>query len=360
MPKLTKIKVNNKLYTDEDLLKGCSTNQITPTILPPVERIIALGDIHGDLDLAIKSFKLAKLINNNLDWIAKPPNTIVVQVGDQIDSCRPIAGRYNCHKSKKPGDIANDMNVIDFFDQMHVKASAQGGAVYSLLGNHELMNTMGDFNYVSYANYYEFDYKHDGKIYRGPSGRKSAFKQGGPIAAHLACTRNSVIVIGSTMFAHAGVLPVLAERLEHLPIDSNTKLEYLNMIVRKWLLNMLPKNDSLAKIILKNPKESVFWNRIYGSIANNADLESAECSNSVKETLDVFKIGHIVVGHTPQLFSNTDGINGTCYDGKNNRLYRVDGGFSHAFKIFDTKNIIQVLEIINDKKFNILTDENHD
>ena len=51
-----------------------------------INRIIVIGDIHGD----IKRFKSilidSKIINNNFEWIAEPPNTIIVQLGDQIDS----------------------------------------------------------------------------------------------------------------------------------------------------------------------------------------------------------------------------------------------------------------------------------
>ena len=50
------------------------------------DRLVIIGDIHGD----IKRFKNilidAKIINANIEWIAEPKNTIVIQMGDQIDS----------------------------------------------------------------------------------------------------------------------------------------------------------------------------------------------------------------------------------------------------------------------------------
>ena len=52
-------------------------------VLPAVDRIIVIGDLHGDWNETIKSLKLANLINNRLNWIGG--NTVVVQIGDQID-----------------------------------------------------------------------------------------------------------------------------------------------------------------------------------------------------------------------------------------------------------------------------------
>lgn len=353
-----KYKINNDLYSEEDFLKDCPNSEFVPTILPPAKRIIAIGDIHGDLELAIGSFKLANLVDDELNWIADPPNTIVVQVGDQIDSCRPIPGVYDCKTKKYPGDKSDDMKILDFFNEMHYKASKFGGAVYSLLGNHELLNAQGRFDYVSYANLYDFKYKHGKKIYQGPNGRKDAFEPGGPVSTMMACSRPSVLVIGSTMFIHAGILPILVKRLDYLNMDSDTKLKYLNAVVRKWLLHKLSNQDDENNKILfvDDSKMSPFWTRIYGNIPENVSLDSNECFTSVKKTLEVFKLGQLVVGHTPQLFTNKAGINGTCYEKENKKLYRVDGGFSKAFSIFGNQTLIQVLEILNDEEFNILTD----
>lgn len=355
-----KYKINKDLYEEDDFIKDCPNSNFIPTILPAAKRIIAIGDIHGDLNLAIRSFKLAELIDDNMNWIARPKNTIVVQVGDQIDSCRPIPGIYDCRGRKYPDDNANDVNVINFFNEMHKKALADGGAVYSLIGNHELMNSQGNFTYVSYDNLHNFRYEsNDGDVYKGSLGRKKSFEPGGPIAQMLACNRFSILVVGSTMFIHAGILPILASRLDYLNVDSDTKLKYLNSVVRKWLLHKLSKKDQdIKSLFINNSTISPFWTRIYGSIPENTDINSSECFSCVKKTIEVFKLGQIVVGHTPQAFTNKNGINGTCYekDGSN-KLYRVDGGFSRAFKVFGENNMIQVLEIIDDCDFRILTDK---
>lgn len=354
--------VIDNLYDESDYLKDCPDHEFVPTTLEAVERIVVIGDIHGDLKLAIKSFILAKLIDNEKDmkWIAEPANTVVVQVGDQVDSCRFITGLYDCHGKENDNDLPEDMKVIDFFNLMHDRASKKGGAVHSLLGNHELMNAQGNYDYVSYNNYYKYEYEINGKKYKKETGRQSAFKPGGEVSKMLACTRKSVLVIGSNMFIHAGILPKLVENLDYLNFNGDMKLKYLNAIVRKWLLKKLSEKDQNDKNMFINDKNiSPFWTRIYGVIPEKTsmEMESTECFNSVRKILKVFQIGHIIVGHTPQLFTNGDGINGTCYDKDgNNKLFRVDGGFSRAFRVFDNHNMVQVLEIKNDKQFTVIRD----
>lgn len=359
MSKKLHYNVVHKMYSKTDFNDDCPNSDFVPTVLPPVKRIISIGDIHGDYELAVKSFKLANLIDDNMNWIAIPKNTVVVQVGDQIDSCRPINGQF-CKDTVTANDSADDVKILQFFDLMHSKAKIHGGAVYSLLGNHELMNAVGDFRYVSLQNYKNFSYDTENGRYTGPDGRKQAFQPGGIVAKKMACNRLSVLIIGSNMFVHAGVLPGLVNRLEHLSLDSHSKLEYLNAIVRKWLLGKISLNSSSElNSILNDHTDSPFWARVFGAIPENTPLTSERCSNTVKKTLQVFKIGKIVVGHTPQKFTSKNGINGTCYS-KNmsdNSLYRIDGGFSKAFDSFGVQGKIQVLEIIDDNIFNIITSE---
>jgi hypothetical protein len=137
--------------------------------------IIAVGDIHGDIQLMLDTLTIGGVIkeinaqNNNCikiirkdkndteeyyEWIGK--KTIVVQVGDQIDRCRPTNFMLsNCKEQNVTyDDEASDIEILLFFTNLHEKACAvgDGSAVYSLLGNHELMNIHNDIRYVSYKN----------------------------------------------------------------------------------------------------------------------------------------------------------------------------------------------------------------
>ena len=57
-------------------------------------------------------------------------------------------------RSHRPGP--EHAGTLDFVMELEQKASAQGGRVVSLLGNHEVMNMTGDLRYVTAGNYAEF------------------------------------------------------------------------------------------------------------------------------------------------------------------------------------------------------------
>jgi hypothetical protein len=70
------------------------------------KRIVVIGDMHGDIRRFKNILIDAKIINNNLEWIAEPPETIIVQLGDQVDSLNRI-GTENW-------EILKDYEIIYF------------------------------------------------------------------------------------------------------------------------------------------------------------------------------------------------------------------------------------------------------
>ena len=65
-------------------------------------------------------------------------DTIVVQVGDTIDSCRP-SNTNNC-LDKIETETYGDLSVIEVIYLINKIAKPHGGQIISLLGNHEIMN----------------------------------------------------------------------------------------------------------------------------------------------------------------------------------------------------------------------------
>lgn len=318
-----------------------------PSILPAVKRIIVIGDIHGDLKMTYSVLRLAKLIDNNNSWIGG--DTVVVQVGDQVDRCRYNGTPCNM-KSATDNDEGNDLKILKYFTELHRMARKVGGAVYSLAGNHELMNVKGDFRYVSYEGIHEFDnyVKENGEIIKdGDMARRWAFAPGNDVSEFLACTRQMALIIGSNLFAHAGVLPKVAKKYN---------VTRLNQIMSMYLFDMLDKSSDYNDIF-EAPDSSPLWNRVYGNMGTKHNDSEEKCDNLLKPLQKLYKVGRIYVGHTPMM---NKGISSVC----NGRVWLTDVGMSKAFDKFDdnsennerseTRNA-QVLEIIDDgKEINIL------
>lgn len=349
----TKIKdkhINNVYNFEKEWTEKCSIynshykTSIQPNILPATKRIIVIGDIHGDWDITIKSLKLAKVIDDNNNWIGK--DTIIVQVGDQIDRCRYSGINCKLEKATQP-DEGNDWKILKYFTHLHEQAQKENGAVYSLIGNHELMNVIGDFRYVSYLGHKEFDnYKSvDGKTFdSGEAARKYAFAPGNEISNFLACTRQMALIIGSNLFVHAGILPKIANKY---------KIKDLNMLLTNYLWGNL-KSSEYNDIFLSST-ESPLWNRDFGNLGNNNDnfTNKDTCNYLLEPLKEIYQVDRIYVGHTPIL---TKGITSVC----NDKIWLTDYGASKAFDKFKNGNdkpirTAQVLEILDDGKIiNIL------
>jgi len=100
-----------------------------PSALAAQNHIVAIGDVHGDLDATRSALRLAGAIDAEDRWIGG--QLVVVQTGDQLDR----------------GD--EERAILDLFDRLRSQAAAAGGAFHALLGNHELMNAKGDLRYVT-------------------------------------------------------------------------------------------------------------------------------------------------------------------------------------------------------------------
>jgi hypothetical protein len=289
-----------------------------PSILPPVSRIICIGDLHGDYKAAILALRKAKVINNRNRWIGG--DTHVVQLGDQLDR----GGRLNGHS-----DEMSELKLLDLFEKLHEQAEAEGGAVYSLLGNHELMNVFGNMTYVSPQGLNEFG---------GVNGRKDAFTPGGVLATRLACTRNAIMQIGNWTFVHGGLIPKYAKKYS---------LKKINEIIRKFLLGNSAIAGTRAFQELFMDSQGVLHTRDYSRD------DKLDC-DALYKTLAILEVDGMVVAHTVQ----RDGINSKC----NSKVYRIDTGMSEAFGKREDNNSnsnsnsnnridrIQVLEILHNKR----------
>jgi hypothetical protein len=100
------------------------------------ETVVAVADVHGDFDDFVAILQRTGLIGEQNHWTGG--KTTFVQVGDLLD------------RGPKPRE------VMDLMMALEKEAAKAGGRVVSLLGNHEIMNIMGDLRYVTPANYASF------------------------------------------------------------------------------------------------------------------------------------------------------------------------------------------------------------
>lgn len=345
----------------ESFASKCPSDLYIPAILPVQSRVVVLGDIHGDMALAVKMLKVTGVAKGStidtLTWCGG--TTYVVQVGDQIDRCRPI-GNMLCGNSKTTyNDEASDIKILNLYTNLHKQAVREGGAVVSLLGNHEIMNALGHLDYVSHDGLKEFenytDPRNPSKTFSsGKEARAHAFKPGNEFGKYLGCTRLPAVIIGSNIFVHAGIVDGL---IRQIGLSGINDFETINQAIRGWLLGLL--GTDYVKEIIDSSKYSMFWTRILGKIPPNVSLDNEICSSHISEVLKMFNVGGIIIGHTPQSFIYSDDINATC----GNKVWRVDNGSSAAFNRFDREFLntghtassrrVQYLEILDDKIYNI-------
>lgn len=292
-------------------MKGCKYTKLCPVIKSNIKTdstIYVIGDLHADYKKTIDLFKYFKLIDKNKRWIGK--NSIVVQLGDQIDGY----GRGNYE------DAHGEIQILDFFDDVHIQALSYGGAVYSLIGNHELMNVMGNFSYAS---------KKDIEETGGKQTRQKLFKPGGCMATRMSCTRNTLLKINDIIFVHAGIVPEIVKE------NKKNTIQYVNLLMKNFFDGSTGINDNINKFLIDS--KGVLWDRSLGKDNTNCDI--------LEKTLNDLGCKHIVIGHTPQNI-----INSKC----NEKVWRVDVGLSKSLG----NNNFQILEIKrNDNKssFRILS-----
>jgi calcineurin-like phosphoesterase family protein len=285
---------------DESIVLNVEIPQDLKLKYPAPARLVAIGDVHGDLQAARDALGMAGAIDANDNWIGG--ELVVVQVGDQLD-------RGN-----------DEQAILDLFDRLQLQAIEAGGAFHVLNGNHELMNCSLDLRYVTPGGFTDFDDAvivdtQDPELLEYPENQRSrvaAFRPGGPYAKRLA-NRNTIVIVGDTLFVHGGV------HTEHIEYG----LDRINIEIRSWLNG---KSDR-PEVIRGN--ESPVWCRHYSS---NVVPESRELLESVLEQLNIKRM---VVAHTVQ----EDGIR-SYFD---EQVWCVDVGMSKHYG-----NSPQVLEIVGE------------
>lgn len=235
-------------------------------------RVVAVGDLHGDLDATIRTLRTAGLIDDEQHWAGG--DTTLVQLGDVLDR----------------GDSERECWAL--LRKLTAEAPESGGRVVCLLGNHEVMNVLGEAGPFIHAR---------GRSAFGPC-RATAWAPGGPLATEMsACP--VVAIVGDSVFVHA-TLPVGA---------THESIEQLNNETRRWLLGA--RRNPPATLL--GGQDSPVWDRRLSS-PSGVEPHIKACE-ALQATLDQLGTVRVVVGHTPQRH-----VNSAC----NGAVWRCDTGMS--------------------------------
>jgi hypothetical protein len=263
---------------------GRPASRPAETFLPPVGRLIAIGDVHGDIAALRAALLLAQVIDGDDQWVGG--ETTVVQVGDQLDR----------------GE--DERAILHWLEDLAEEAWAVGGAVYPLLGNHETMNVGLDLRYVTaggFADFADVPWDEADPLYaeypESERGRVAAFRPGGPYAEIV--SRHFVsVMVGDTVLVHGGILP------DHAAYGLDT----INEETAAWMRGEAPEPGIVAS------GDGPVWSRHYSSSPDADDCVL------LFDTLDALGAERMVVAHTVQ----NAGITDACAS----RVWRVDVGLA--------------------------------
>ena len=314
-----------------------------PAVAAAPERIIAVGDLHGDYQAWLTIARAAGVIDARNHWAAR--NTTLVQLGDIAD--------------RQP----DTLKIIRNIQQLQKEAPRKGSRVIVVLGNHEAMNLIGDYRYTTPGEYaafvddqsasrrdrlYELNKAAIEASYRAkdpkmtaaairaawiastPLGwveHKLAWMPSGELGKWAA--RNPAVVkIGDTLFVHGG----LSAEYAKIPMDE----------LNKRVAAAMAAADESSASVLTDPLGPL-WYR--GLVRADPEAEAARrlppgprptAEQELTAVLAAYGAQRMVVGHTP----NPSGI--LITDG--GRLIRIDTGISRHYG-----GALTWIEIVGDK-----------
>jgi hypothetical protein len=297
----------------------------------PAERVVAIGDLHGDYEAYWEIVQRAGLVNSAGRWSGG--RATLVQTGDIAD--------------RGP----DSLRIYRHLRALQLQAARAGGRVIVLVGNHEAMNMTGDLRYVHAGEYAAFvdrqserrraqffdanrdrimsDYRAEDPTLTGirirslwmeetPLGwveHRLAWHPEGELGRWM--IRNpAAAVVADTLFVHGGISPAYAA----------LSLEDIN----RRTSEALEARDLRGSSIINDP-DGPLWYR--GLVMVRCPREAQAASDGratcpapeeqVEEILGAYGVRRIAVGHTP----SPRGI--ALHHG--GRLIQIDTGIAAAY-----------------------------
>jgi hypothetical protein len=299
-----------------------------------VDRVVAVADIHGAYGAFERILKRAGVVDDALAWQGEATHLVIV--GDVLD---------RGPESKR---------ALDLIRKLEPEALAAGGQVHLVLGNHEIMNMMGDLRYVSAPEYAAFadeepleireaELERYTKGFDGdpaeaqamfdeafPSGffaHREAFSSTGAYGSWL-LEKPVLLVIDDVAFVHGGLADAMiveGGRLnENLREEITSHLEAYESLVAAGMISRTTEVydlPSVARDLLESAaaEDSPLTDDLAASLRRLVEFDSmtsfapdgpvwyrgnVSCNRLTEQdrlagALDLLEAGHLVVGHTP-------------------------------------------------------------
>jgi hypothetical protein len=332
--------------------------------LQPDQRLVCIGDVHGDLQALQNFLTLAGVYSNNnnddggIQWTGG--NTILVQCGDILDRG------------------SQELACFSLLTQLSQLAGKDGGQVICLFGNHEALNSLGLFQYATSDSEYErllapsIDFffqsldTHNWRIqYVGNQpARWAAYEPGGLLANSLLANMKVAVQVGRTVCVHAGLT------VEHL--NDYGGISGMNQQAQDWVRQVVSTNVTINNqgnysnirqaMVEANARQqhyidtcpaflsggigasSPVWMRDYSS-PNDMPPKNPDAQKMIDAALTKLDADRMVMGHTVQ-----SEINGAL----NGKAWRVDVGASRGV-MAGTPEVLQVQLVNGTEVVSILT-----
>lgn len=247
-----------------------------------VERIVAVGDVHGAYDRLLEILRTAGVVDDKGQWAGG--RTHLVQLGDVVD---------------RGGD---SLKVLTLLRQLSTEAAAAGGKVHTLIGNHEVMRILGDLRFVSPGEFAAFatngsEALRARYIASFPEEQRARIAQDTPLGfvelvlafgadkdlgAYLR-SLDAIVRINGVVFVHGGISPAVAS----MPCDA------INDTVRRELGRDFAATRKAPLQSLVAREDGPLW---YRGLAT----EPETFAPGVDKILASQAARAIVVGHTAQ------------------------------------------------------------
>lgn len=221
------------------------------------------------------------MIDDERKWIGG--EAVLASVGDIFDR----------------GD--DDLLIEELLYILKGEARLAGGDVYRVLGNHEVLNFMGDHSYVTPGAWQTYngleaevadwieEYKEllDRASIPQEKRTRIAAMWPGQFVARMMAGHSVAMIIGDSLLVHAGVLP------EHCGSQEGVKcLERLNDLVADWLLGV--SDGSMPEQEVLWGRDGMLWTREYSN-PPGVDLAPKSAAR-LKKVLKHFGVERMIVG----------------------------------------------------------------